>query len=335
MTSSMIGDMSQHYQSLRQSSAIKTRMNTLSAELSSGRIADLSTHLRGDVAPLALMDRDLSLLDGFIRTGSQLAQTLAQKQIVLSAIEDDQTTLAARLITITPSASLPELQAAEAAGRAGFDRAVGLLNTRLGDRSLFGGASVDTAPLASAAAMMTDILAAIGSATDAPTIGAAIDAWFDDPAGGFATLGYQGDTGAAITQRIGPSEVTTVDGRADDPGLRNILKAAARAAVSDALSSVIDTGARTALVRAGGDMTFAATDGLRQVAARIGEAEQRVEEVTTRHAAQRTTMAQARNGIVLADPFDTASLLQGVQQQLELHYTATARLSRLSLANYL
>ena len=335
MSSTMIGDSSQHFQSLRQSSAIKARLNTLTNELSSGRIADLSQHLRGDVAPLALLDRDIAMLDGFAQTGRQLAQTLSEKQIVLSSIESDQTTLAARLITIVPSSSLVEVQSAEAAGRSGFDRTVGLMNTRLGDRSLFAGAAVDTSALASADDMMASILAAVGGATDAATIAATIDAWFDDSAGGFATMGYLGDTGPAVSQRISASETVTQDGRADDPGLRDMLKAAAYAAVSDALSATLPKGTRAALVREGGEKTFAAADGLRQVAARIGEDEQRIEEITTRQSAQRSTIAQARNGLVLADPFDTASILQSVQQQLELHYTATARLSRMSLANYL
>lgn len=335
MSSPMIGDSSQQFQSLRQSRAIKAHMNTLSSELSTGRIADLSTHLKGDVAPLALLDRDLSMLDGYVQTGQQLAQTLSQKQLVLSSIESDQTTLAARLITIMPSSSLIELQAAEAAGRSGFDRTVGQLNTRLGDRSLFAGAAVDRSPLASADDMMTSILTAIGGATDTATIAATIDAWFDDPTGGFATMGYQGDTGPAVIQRIGPSEMVTEYGRANDPGLRDVLKAAAYAAVSDALSGTLDKATRAALVRGAGEMTFSATDRLRAVAARIGDVEQRVEEINMRQSAQRTTMAQARNGLVLADPFDTASFLQSVQQQLELHFTATARLSRLSLANYL
>jgi len=38
---------------------------------------------------------------------------------------------------------------------------------------------------------------------------------------------------------------------------------------------------------------------------------------------------------VNADPFETASTLQAVQLQLETHYAMTARLSRLSLAEYL
>ena len=335
MSATMIGDSVQHFLSLRQSHGIKTRLNTLSDELSTGRIADLSAHLKGDVTPLALLDRDLSMLDTYDKSGRQLAHFLAEKQIVLSAIDTDQSALAARQIAVTASSSLVELTSVETAGRAGFDRLVGMLNTRLGDRSLFAGAAVDSAALAAPDVMMAGLLAEIGGATDSATITAAIDAWFDDPAGGFATMGYRGDRGDPVSQRIGPSDTLTLEGRADEPALRDTLKAAAFAAVSDALSGVLDPATRAALVATGGDRTLAATDGLRQVAARIGEDEQRVEEVTTRQSAHRTTIALARNAMVQADPFDTATFLQNVQQQLELHYTVTARLSRLSLANFL
>ena len=335
MAATTVGDSAQHFQSLRQTATIKSRLNTLSNELSTGRIADISTHLHGDVGQLALLDRDLALLDSYIGSSGRLAQTLAEKQLVLSALDFEQTALAARLVTVTASASQVELHAAEAAGRAGFDRSVGMVNTRLSDRSLFAGAAVDGPAVAGADVMLADLLAAIGGATDAATITATIDAWFNDPAGGFATLGYLGDTGPEVTQRIGTTEVLTRDGRADDPGLRDILRAGAFAAVSDALSGSLDTATRATLVRTGGDRTFAATDNLRRIAARIGEDEQRVEEVTTRQSAQRSTMAMARNALIAANPFETATVLQSVQQQLELHFTATARLSRMSLANYL
>ncbi|MBU2360814.1 MAG: flagellar biosynthesis protein FlgL [Alphaproteobacteria bacterium] len=335
MSFQSIGDLSQHFQSLRQGSAIKTRMNTLTQELSSGRIADLSSHLQGNIGQLAVLDREIAVIDGFDLTAGQLQQQLAQKQIVLSRMTTEQIDLATQQLGISSSSSETEIRAAEAAGRAGFDAFADLLNARLGDRSLFAGAAVDRPAVASGADMLADILTSIGGATDAASITASIDAWFDDPAGGFATLGYTGDTGPAPTQRTGSQDVLTLTGRADDQGFRDMLKAAALTAVSDALSGTLDKPTRAALMRTGAERGFGAAKAVTAIAARIGEDEQRLDEGATRRTAQRTTFATARNALVTADPFDTATLLQSVQQQLELHYTATARLSRLSLANYL
>ena len=43
----------------------------------------------------------------------------------------------------------------------------------------------------------------------------------------------------------------------------------------------------------------------------------------------------ARTGMVQIDPYDAATRLQNTETQLQLIYTLTARISRLSLADYL
>ncbi|SEM59733.1 flagellar hook-associated protein 3 FlgL [Loktanella fryxellensis] len=335
MTSPIHGDMSRHFQSLAQSATIKTRLATLTQELSSGRIADLATHLRGNVSSLATIDREIETIDARDRAGQTLSQTLDHKQSVLTAIGDGQTTLAGRLIALSTFASPADIARTEDAGRDGFDRVVGLLNTRFADLALFAGSAVDAPAVASADNMLADLLTAIGGASDAAVIAATINDWFDVPTGGYAMTGYLGDTGNAVTQRVTETETITLTGRADDADLRDMLKASAYAAVSHAMSGTLDQITRLALLRQGGEMIFDAADGIRGLAARIGDDQQRLEELSARRSAQRTTFATARNNLVNADPYDTASALQSVQQQLELHYTATARLSRLSLANYL
>ena len=54
-----------------------------------------------------------------------------------------------------------------------------------------------------------------------------------------------------------------------------------------------------------------------------------------RNAAEASALQIARNGLVAADPYDTATAIQAVQTQIETLYTLTARLSRLSLTDYL
>ena len=330
-----IGDMSQHFQSLRQTGSIKDRLLTLSKELSSGRVDDLAKHLRGDTGQIALVDREIAMIDTFDAIGDQLARTLAHKQTVLTAIQDEATTRGSDLLSVTASSRPAEVAMAEDKARAGFNRVAELLNSRFADRALFAGAAVDGASVANGEAMLAAIVTEIGGATDAASITAAIETWFDDPAGGFATMGYRGDTGADPVVSPAQDVRVAMQGRADDAALRDVLKASAFAAVSDIMAGSLDHATRTTLIRQSGEESFTAADGVLRLSARIGEDEQRVDEAATRRAAQRTAFGQARNAMVQADPFETAVLLQEVQQQLELHYTTTARLSRLSLVNYL
>ena len=67
----------------------------------------------------------------------------------------------------------------------------------------------------------------------------------------------------------------------------------------------------------------------------LGVLEAEVERITVAQNAEISALTLARNEIANADPFETASALQAVQLQLETHYQMTARLSQLSLVNFI
>ncbi|MEY1557249.1 flagellar biosynthesis protein FlgL [Yoonia sp. R2331] len=330
-----LGDMSQNFQSLRQTGQIKSRIQTLSQELSTGQRADLTSHMRGDTTELAALDRELTVLSGFDQITQELARSLARSQMQLAAIDQTRNALAAQLITLNDDTLAPEVDKAVSRARTDFSAVVNLLNGRDGDRSLFAGRAVDSDALADAEAMLADIVTAIGGATDAASIEAAITTWFDDPAGGFATMGYLGDTGAAMSRKISATETLSLDARADDVGVKELLKGVAMAAIADVLSPTLATKDQSRLARSGADTLFAASTPFVQLQSRIGENEERISLAQTTHSAQRTSFTLARNDIALADPFETATLLQDMQRQLELQFATTARMSQLSLVNYL
>jgi flagellar hook-associated protein 3 FlgL len=109
-----------------------------------------------------------------------------------------------------------------------------------------------------------------------------------------------------------------------------------------ALGALLDRGAlhgntveRAALAGASGEALLAAKDRLVALRAGVGDAEARIDRARGRTAAERAAAEMARAAIVEADPFRAAAELQAVQGQLETLYAITARLSRLSLTEYL
>ena len=60
-----------------------------------------------------------------------------------------------------------------------------------------------------------------------------------------------------------------------------------------------------------------------------------VEQADTRNGAQQTALSLARSNLVAADPYETASALTQTEGNLQTLYALTARLSRLSLTDYL
>ncbi|SEW41405.1 flagellar hook-associated protein 3 FlgL [Cognatiyoonia koreensis] len=330
-----VGDMSQHFQSLRQTGRLKTDLNVLTGELSSQIKNDLTRSLGGDLRQLQSIDREITLLQGYQQAGTEIAQRLSFAQTTLAAIDRIRGNFMETALQITPESAARDIQASVKAGEAAFTEIATQLNRRLGERTIFGGADVARDPLAPPQEMLTSLRAATAGLTDQADIIAAVDDWFDDPAGGFATLGYQGDTGPQLQQRISADKTIALNMRADGAASVALLKGAAIAAMADENTVGLTDRTRAGLVQTSGQRMLSAADDLTAMRSDLGAAQASVDEAAAAHGAQLTAFQINRNELTAADPFDTASRLQNVQQQLEMHYTVTARLSQLSLVNYL
>jgi flagellar hook-associated protein 3 FlgL len=334
MTALSVGDLAQHFTSMRNGGLIKSELARLSDSLSSGKVTDVTRHLGGETAGLAGIEYSLTQLGAYAQTGSETQQYLAAQQTILTEVDDVRSATAARLLLVSDASTVAQVNEAAVSARSSFETVVRSLNTQIADRSVMGGANVANAPLAPAEQMLSDIQTAIGGAFDAATIIATVNDWFDDPGGGFATMGYVGDTGPAQERRVSETRSVGLTARADNPAIVAVLKSTALAALANDMPALDADTKRTLLQEAGADMFGAASD-LVGVQARVGFAEAQVADALAENAAQQTGLGIARNDLISADPFDTASRLQQVQLQLETHYAVTARLSQLSLLRYI
>jgi len=329
-----VGDMAQQFASMRNGGVIKTELSRLAESLSTGRVTDITAELGGETARLTGISYSLTQIDGYLQSATETDLMLSSMQTVLGQVDSIRSQTSAQLLLLNDSSTTMQVDESGRAARDSFGTMVGALNKQLADRSLMAGAAVDQAALASADDMLADMQLAIGPAIDRPTIIAAIETLFDDPAGGFATMGYLGDTGPALNKRISDTKTYEVDARADDPAIREVLKAAALAAIANDLPN-LDAVTKSDLLQDAGQRLFGTAAGLVGVQSRIGFVEAEVEHARVELNAQKTTLQMSRNNLISADPFDTASQLQSVQLQLETHYNVTARLSRISLLDYI
>lgn len=335
MAISLMGDMRQHLITARQNTSLKSELNTLVQELTSGEKTDLTSHLGGDQSTLAGLDRQLQLLGQFEQSNAEVGQFLSMMQTALSGIESNRDIASTTLLSINASSTPSQIENAADVARASFDATVRNLNLRSGSKAMFGGNSFGTNPLVDPETMMADLQNVVSGLTSAPDINAAIDAWFDTPSGGFDANGYQGDTTGYTSRATSADQFIEINVRADDPAIRDTLKSLAIGALAGDPSLNFGSDTRQKLQeQAGVDLLTQASE-IAGLQARIGHAEQRVEQASVQISAQASSYSIARNELVAADPFETATRLQSVQLQLETHYTLTARLSRLSLTEYL
>ncbi|KQI69955.1 hypothetical protein AN189_00645 [Loktanella sp. 3ANDIMAR09] len=330
-----IGDRAQAFQSLRNGQTLKSNLDRLAQELSTGRPADMVQHLSGRTSELATLSGDIETIDAFLAASSAFDLELTRKQAVLEAVANPAIELGARWLTVTSTTPQSQIVRAEADGRALLGQAISQINERVGGRSLFAGAAVDRTPLADVERLLSELDTVVAGLTDPAGITAAIDQWFSDPVAGYSAVIYGGDAGPPVMRSVNSGENIPVPGRADDLALRDTLAAVATVAMGGRIADRLTVETRADLLRRAGADLMPAANGLIALAGDIGAIQARLDASVTYQSAQRTAFEMARNTIVQADPFQTATALQTAQQQLELHYTATARLSRLSLATYL
>jgi len=333
MTLTTLGDLTSHFMLRRHNVALRTEMQRLSHELATGETANPIRHLTGDYAILADIEQRMVGNAAYRQARAEASTTTDAMQGALGGLQDMTVGLASSLMTTSDSGLLASGRVAADQARETLDRAVSLLNTRVAGRALFAGNEVAMPAMADAETIMADLRLAVAGMTTSAQIGAALDAWFNTPGGGFDTVAYVGSDMSVPPFRVAEGESVSLDLRADHAALRQSLKPIALAALAG--DATLDMATRNAIYRAAGDQLFQAQDGLTALRADLGVTQARLEETGVRLASEKLALEGSRSGLLSVDPYDTATRLQEVQFNLESLYTLTVRMSRLSLTEYM
>lgn len=335
MAFASIGDLSQHFQTLRHTGQVKSRLQTLTTEMSTGKKSDVAQSLRGHTGPLTTVRHEIAVIGDYRSNLTEISQTMTMMQNALEAVESLRSQQAGQTISLTTESSPPVVDALASNARGVFSDIVSNLNQRFGDKSLFAGAATDQTAFADGEAMLNDIAAGLGPTPTTVDIISAVDQWFNDPAGGFATMGYTGDQGKAPEALIGTNQTISVAVTGQDEGIKSILSAAAIGAMADYSGNSLPNATKAELLQQSGQNLIGAASEFNAMRSRLGASEAFAAEKTAEYEAQLTTLKIMYNDMTQTDPFETAVNLQEVQQQLETQFAITARLSGLTLANYL
>ena len=327
-------DLSRLFLSTGHSARIKSELSRHTVELSTGQLADPATRLGAGLTRLSDIDRQSARTAGFSQAALQTAQALSTMQTALSSLDAARGRTQATTLQLAGIASPLRTEAAATSARADLATMLGALNTRSGDLTLFAGRATDGPAVAPTAQVLADLRLSLAGASSVADVEARIDAWFG-PGGGFETAGYLGDTGAPLTRRVDDTTVITAPVRADDPALRRVLAATALAGLADDPGMTLTDAQRQDLFLRAGERLLESAEGIVHLRANLGAAEARLDVVMSDQSARKTALGLMRSELVAADPFEAATRLRAVQNQLETHYALTARLSRLSLADYL
>ncbi|SPJ23124.1 flagellin [Palleronia abyssalis] len=326
-----IGDLAQNFLMRHSNARLSRNLSTLGDELTFGIKKDVAAAMSGDTGQVASIDRALVRLD---------AQMLATNE---AGIRADATGIALKTFTsrlqsidlsvLSQSATGPQLPALAAGAKQAFLGALSDLNGTAAGRPLFGGTAGAGPVLRNAEEIYANLVASVSAETTSQDASNAIDAYFAD-GGPFQTGDYLGEVTDDAPVRLGGGAVVEMNTRADDPKVRAGLAAMARVAMlGENIAMSLEE--KAALGRNAVPHLLAATGGAIELHSQTGASQATIDSSKVRLGVERDALRTGRLDLLSADPYETATRLQQTEQQIETLHTLTARLSRLSLVNFI
>lgn len=334
MSSVSLGDLSQTFFLQRRTVALRNDLGRLTDELSSGQVSDIKEVLAGNHNYLTSLERSLKTLEGYSVANGEAAYLTGAMQASLDRVQDLSGDLGIDLLLASGGPIGVVSGNPSENARVQLESVLDSLNSDIAGRSLFAGAATDQSPLASADQLLDELRLALTGATTPEDLFATAETWFDDPAG-FEALIYQGSDSPLAPFVLSDTETISLDVRANDSALKNVLMNISLAALADDPTFALTVPEQSELFGLTGAALQSAQDQLTSLRSSIGFTEARIEQISTRNQSEATAFEFARNELLEADPFETATQLEAVQFRLQSIYSVTVRSSQLSLVNFL
>jgi len=335
MSWTSLGSLALPYQMQRNGVLLRKAMAQYSSEMTTGQVEAPQRHLRGDLGELAVIEARLSRINTYDLVIGQNETLLETAQTALGRMAALGSLLSNQIMTAVFADSGDQSYASVgASARVALSDMVSVLSTSVAGRTLFSGAAVDRAPLLPVADLLSAVSASVTGLTTAADISDALESFFFDVGGPFDTLVYQG-TGTSPGGAIDDFETGPTLPTAADPAIRRHLMAATMGALLDEPSLVLSRTETRALARQTMEMMESNGEAITALRAGIGFGQELLEQRSQRLSFEKDALVTARHRLVGTDPFESASLLEETRHRLETLYAVTARVSRLSLLDFL
>lgn len=304
---------------------LRDRIDTTSVEAVTGQYKDLTTHLSGRIGKAMLGQKAVSDIANERTQLTLQGGRLDVIQQTLTSVNDNIGQLSVRMKGALGSEDFTARESVVRDAQAALEATLSVLNTRHGERYLFAGDATNTKPFADADTFLSDVRSMAATATDAADFATQMDTYFNTPAGGWQSGIYSGTSTSSD-----PAGVTGTD-----PAITQSLWGLAVLALSGSDETL-------ALFDGNSDAVLAATntlaDGqaaLTNVRAQRGIQQAQISSSLNSLDIEETILTQTFNQMTARDQYEAASELTQLQTSLEASYTLTARLSNLSLLNFM
>jgi flagellar hook-associated protein 3 FlgL len=330
-----VPDLLSHARTNRITDQLKTQLERTSVEAITGRREDITAATGGNVGSAHLLKKALDDVDRQAQIFSTSATRLDLMSQALKGTRETVNDLDIRglaALTLNDDTAINVLiDEAETSLRQVFS----MLNVNHGDRNLFSGAATNQQSLNDVDTFLNDVKAIIAGGTTPADIATALDTYFDDPAGGFQTNIYGGSTQNVAALPLADNTRVEFTARADNQEIKDVLRGLATLAASD--SSAFDRRSTeySDFFRGATDKLTKGLLGVVEREANLGITSNLISKNEELNEFERITLTKAYNDATGRDQYEAANELKLLETQLQASYTLTARLSELTLVNYI
>lgn len=333
---SATSDLARSYQLRLSQGGLKSKLTDLSLEVSSGIKSDIAASLRGDLSRIANIESRLSTLKTYADNMTEAKGFLSGMQSALDSLQSLASRTGTALLSDALVSSQVTLNIYLEKAPEEFKSILSTLNTSIGGRSLFSGSRTDSQAVAAYEKVIEQLKDRVEPAGTAEEIIDRIEAYFDDTVGmpNFSNNAYYGNDASANSIIIGETKTAIMPITANSHELRNVLKGFASLAYASERSD-LDFSTQRSISRAAAAFISSADTEIISAQTRIGTQEEHISAELASNTSNQSALSVARGALISSDPYETAAALNEVEMNLEHLFAITARLSRLSLMDFL
>jgi flagellar hook-associated protein 3 FlgL len=327
---------------------LQAKLADAQKEVTTGRYADVGLSLGFRTGETISLRQEHSRLQSITDTNGIVATRLNAEQSALKGLADTAQSFRDQLMA--GSSSNQSAQVLQTLARSGLSAFAEAMNTTVDGAYVFAGINADVKPItdyqapgaANAQAVADAFTSAFGISQSDPGV-ANIDAadmqnFLDTTfAGLFDPSAWSGTWSAASDQnvrsRISSTELIDTSVNANDEAFRKL--ASAFTMIADLGTAKLDQDAYKAVVDTATNAISEALDGLTNLQAGLGVAQERVTKANDRMSIQMDIMAKHIGVLEGVDPSEAATRVSALLTQVETAYAMTARIDKLTILNYL
>ncbi|WP_084395896.1 flagellin [Henriciella aquimarina] len=304
---------------------LRSKIRDTSSEAVTGRYSDLTLKLSGRIGK-AMMGQ--KALDDITSQRGLLGLREARLDLVqqsLNNVHKSAEGLSMRMLTAVGTEDDAGVTQTARESKSALDSIFSSLNVRYGERYLFSGDATSSQPFPDSAGLLADVRTIALSATDVTDFETQIDDYFNSPTGGWQQSVYNG----SATSSDGDA-VTGID-----PAITKLVSGLAVMAVSGGDDNMAILQQNPVLIQQAADRVAEGQIDLTTLRANKGVTQERITNEQNSLDVEETILTEAFNKMTARDQYEAASELRELQNGLEASYMLTARLSQMSLLNYL